>query len=87
MPDLLTNVLAEHTYDPVRTLSGVHEFLTYSRMMVLDPDFDDRQEVRAQLPQNASRYMARRLETLLRGSARGLVDLVHRIFVLCVPSV
>jgi hypothetical protein len=56
MPDLLANVLAEHTYDPV----NVHICRTFSFLTPLfaDPNIYDCQEVREQLQEDASGYLA-----------------------------
>lgn len=58
MPELLTDVLAEHTYDPVGSYR--------QSSPCANPDVDsyiyDSAPVRKQLPKDTSRYMARRLE-------------------------
>ena len=79
MPELLTNILAEHTYDPVRCY---YLKCRDSADSVLDTHIYNRQEMRKHLPQDASRYLARRFEEVHRGSTRRTIHLIDRIILL-----
>ena len=59
MPELLTNVLAEHTYDPVSRVTLDKSGLPDGSV---DSHFHDCPEVRKHVPEDASRHLARRLE-------------------------
>ena len=59
MPELLTNILAEHTYDPVCCYDST---CRDSADSVLDTHLYNRQEMCKYFPQDASRYLARRFE-------------------------
>ena len=57
MPELLTNVLAEHTYDPVGHLFMNCLVIDFSHLAP-DSHFNYSQEMRQQLQEDASRYLA-----------------------------
>lgn len=61
MPELLTNVLAEHTYDPV---CRIKRFPAASLISMTGADIDNRAQMRQQLPKDAPRYLARGLKAI-----------------------
>jgi hypothetical protein len=65
MPELLTNVLAEHTYDPVRSMISdptIDYLLMFETLQ--GPDIGHGSEVCEQFQENTSRYVARRLQAV-----------------------
>jgi len=58
MPELMTNVLAEHTYDPVRSRNDSRSVFFLVSETWIGADLDYGSEVREQLQENASRYLA-----------------------------
>lgn len=85
MPELLTNVLAEHTYDPVRPLSC--KLCIVSKLIIPpDPDLYDCEEVREHFQEDASRYLARRFQEVYRRTTSRAIHPALWLVILYVPS-
>lgn len=82
MPELLTNVLAEHTYDPVSCLNDIFDIMSW--YLSVDSYLYDGSEVCEELQEDASRHLARRFKKVHGRATNGPLNATDWLILLCV---